>query len=72
MKEKAPLYVDGAGLKKIEQDKKEDTPMKYFPKKAHLWPLVPNTESMDKTTNPYFKNPRAPYVAENEAYFAMV
>ena len=24
---------------------------------------------MDKKTNPYFKNPRAPYVAENEAEF---
>ena len=33
---------------------------------------MPNYESVDKTTNPYFKNTHAPYVAENEAEFVMV
>ena len=46
--------------------------MNYFPKTAYWWPLVPNAESVDKTTNPYFKNPRAPSVAENEAEFGLV
>ena len=46
--------------------------MNYFPKTAYWWPLVPNAESVDKTTNPYFKNPCAPSVAENEAEFGLV
>ena len=41
--------------------------MNYFPKAAYWRPLVPNAESEDNTTDPYFKNPRAPSVAENEA-----
>ena len=46
--------------------------MNYFPKTAYWMPLVPNAESVDKTTNPSFKNPRAPYVVENEAEFGLV
>ena len=38
--------------------------MNYFPKTEYWSPLVPNSESVDKTTNPYFKNPRAKYVTE--------
>ena len=46
--------------------------MKYFPKTAYWRPLVHNAESLDDTTNPHFKNPRAPSVAENEADFVLV
>ena len=46
--------------------------MTSFPKTSYLRPLVPNSESVDKTTNPYFKNPRVPIVAENEAYSVLV
>ena len=67
LKERAPLYVDGEGLTKRQQNKKDDTSMKCFPKTAYWRPLVPNAESVDKTTNPHFKNPRIPSVAENEA-----
>ena len=72
LKEKAPLYVDGSGLTKDKQNKKEDTYMTYFTKTEYWKPLVPNAESVDKTTNPSFKNPRAPYDAENEAEFVLV
>ena len=34
--------------------------------------MVPNDESVYNTTNPYFKNPHVPPVAENEAEFIMV
>ena len=46
--------------------------MNYFPKTEYWRPLFPNAESVDKTTNKYFKNPRAPSVAENEAEFVLV
>ena len=46
--------------------------MNSFPKTAYWRPLVPNAESVDKKTNPYFKNTRAPYVAQNEAEFFLV
>ena len=69
MKEKDQLYVDGAGLTNNQQNKKDDTLMKYFPKTAHWGHLVPIAEGVENTTNPYFKNPRTPYVAENEAYW---
>ena len=46
--------------------------MNYYPKTEYWRPLVPNAKSMENTTNPYFKNPRAPYVAENEAEFGLV
>ena len=72
MKEKDPLYVDGEGLKITNKIKKEDTDMNYFPKAAYWRPLVPNAESVERTTNPSFKNPRAPSVAENEAGFGLV
>ena len=72
LKEKAPLYVDGAGLTKNKQNKKDDTFMNYFTKTPYWRPLVPNAEIVDKTTNPSFKNPRAPSVAENEADFCLV
>ena len=38
--------------------------MKYSAKTAYLRSYVPNAESVDKTTNPYFKNPRAPSIVE--------
>ena len=41
--------------------------MDYYPKTEYWRPLVPNYESVDKTTYPYFKNPRTPFVVENEA-----
>ena len=66
MKLKNPLYVDGEGLTKNQQNKKEDTSINYFPKIEYWRPLVPNAESAEKTTNPYFKNPHAPSVAENK------
>ena len=46
--------------------------MNYFSKTLYCRPLVPNAESMDKKINPYFKNSRAPYVAENESEFVLV
>ena len=46
--------------------------MNYFPKTAYLRHLLRNAESVDNTTNPSFKNPFAPYVAENDADFGMV
>ena len=46
--------------------------MNYYPKTAYWGPIVPNSEGVDKTTNPYFKNPRAPYIAKTEAEFGMV
>ena len=53
-------------MTKDQQNKKDDTSMNYYHKIAYWRPLVPNVESVDKETNPYFKNTRAPYVAENE------
>ena len=32
LKEKAPLYVDGAGLTKNKKNKEYNTSMNYFPK----------------------------------------
>ena len=46
--------------------------MNYFPTTAYWRHLVTNAESVDKTTNPYFKNPFSPSVSENEAEFGMV
>ena len=46
--------------------------MNYFPTTAYWRHLVTNAESVDKTTNPYFKNPCAPSVAENEEEFVLV
>ena len=46
--------------------------MTYFPKIVYQRTLVPNDESVDKTTNPYFKNPRAPSITENEAEFGLL
>ena len=46
--------------------------MDYFPKTPYWKPLIPNAESVDERTNPYFKNPCAPSVAENEAEFFLV
>ena len=51
LKEMAPIYLDKAGLKNNQQNKKEDTSMNYFPKTAYWRPLLPNSESVDKTTN---------------------
>ena len=42
--------------------------MNYFPKTEYWRPLVPNAESVDNKTNPYFKNTFAPSVADTEAY----
>ena len=46
--------------------------MTSFPKIAHWRPIVPNDESVDKTTNPYFKNTCVPPVAENKTEFVLV
>ena len=46
--------------------------MNSFPKTEYWRPLSPNSESAENTTNPYFKNPHAPCVAENEAEFGLV
>ena len=46
--------------------------MKYFPKTEYCGPLVTNYESVEKTTNPYFKNPRTLSIAKNEAEFGLV
>ena len=46
--------------------------MNYFPKTEYWRPLVSNDESVDKTTNQYFKNSRTPSVAENESEFGLV
>ena len=72
LKEKDPLYVDVAGMTKNKKIKKEDTSMNYFPKTVYWRPLVPNAESVDKTTNPYFKNLRDLSFAESETDFVLV
>ena len=59
-------------LEIINKMKKEGISITYFPKTAHWTPLSPNSESVDKTTNTSFKNPRAPSVAENEADFGLI
>ena len=65
--------MQGKQVRQISNNiNKEDTPMTYFPKTSHRRPLVPNDESVDKTTNTYFKNTRAPPAAENEAEFVLV
>ena len=46
--------------------------MTSFPKTEYWRHLVPNAESVDNTTNPYFKNTRTTSVAENEADFFLV
>ena len=46
--------------------------MNYYPKIEYWRPLVPNSESVDNTSNPTFKSPWAQYVAENEADFVLV
>ena len=35
LKEKAPLYADGTGMKKNQQNKNEDKSMKYFTKTTY-------------------------------------
>ena len=47
LKEKAPLYVDVAGLTKSQQNKNEDTSLNYFSKTEYWRPLVPNPESVN-------------------------
>ena len=46
--------------------------MTSFPKIAHQRHFVSNAETVDKTTNKYFYNPRAAYVAEDKAEFFLV
>ena len=46
--------------------------MTSFSKTGYWVPLVPNAKSVDNKTNTYFKNPRVPPVAENEAEFVLV
>ena len=62
----------GQVLKRINKIKKGDTSMNYFTKTEYWRPLGTNDESLDKTTNPHFKNPCAPYVGKNEADFNLV
>ena len=66
LKYKAPICVGVAGLTKIKKINKEDTYTTSFPKAANCRPLLPNAESVDKTTNPYFKKPHVPPVAEKK------
>ena len=65
-KERYPLYSEGEGLTKNQQNKKGDTSTTSFPKTAYWRPLFLNAKIVDKTKNPYLKNPRVPPVAENE------
>ena len=46
--------------------------MNYYPKTEYWKPLVTNSESVYKTTNPYFNNHLAPYVAKKEAEFVLI
>ena len=46
--------------------------MNCFPKIAYWRPLVTNADNVYMTTNTYFKSPRSPSVAENEAEFGLV
>ena len=64
--------TNGRGLTKNQQNKNEDTSMNYFPITEYWRPLVPNAEIVYKITNPYFKNPCTPFVAENDADFVLV
>ena len=52
--------------------KKDGTSVNYFPKATYWRPLVSSAESVVKTTNQSFKNPRAPSVVENKAEFGLV
>ena len=45
--------------------------MKYLPKTNYWRHLVPNVESVDKTTNPNFKT-CAPSVTEDELWFVLL
>ena len=45
--------------------------MTSFPKTAYCRPVVPNSESMGNTINPYLKNTCTPYFASNEAEFSL-
>ena len=58
--------------KELTKYKARIHPCTIFLKTAYYRPLAPNFESMDKTTNPYSKNPRDTSVAENESEFSMV
>ena len=62
--EKFSTLCKGSGLTKNQQKKNGDTPMTFYHKTVYWRPLVPNAESVDDTTNPYFFNPYAPFVAE--------
>ena len=42
LKRKAPLYEGVEGLKRKQQNKKEDAFMSYFPKREYWRPLVTN------------------------------
>ena len=57
----------GGSNKELTKGKKEDISMTSFPKTEYWGPLVPNVESLDETTNPYYKNNSAPYIAKYEA-----
>ena len=46
--------------------------MNSFPKTEYQRPLVPNSESVYKITNPSLNNICSPYVAENKAEFVSV
>ena len=58
--------------KRCNEINKEDTSMASFTKKSYFRPLLPNTESVYKTTNPYFKNTHVLPVSKNEAKFVLV
>ena len=45
--------------------------MNYFTTTSYWIPLVTNDESVDGTTNTYFKNTRVVSVAENKVEFVL-
>ena len=51
------------------EKKKEDTSMTSFTKTEYWRNLVPNTESVEDTTNSYFKYNPDPTISEYEAQF---
>ena len=69
LKEKAMIFVYGTGLTKNKQNKKVGYIHEVFTKTSYWGAFSVWCLGVYETTNPYSKNPHAPYVAENEADF---